>query len=1263
MKKTALALLAILSLLAAAKADEYTYRLPISVSGYNGSSTLTNFPVLVRLAEGSPTGFSYNDCETDGSDIRFADSNGYALSFEIDTWDTTGESLVWVKLPSMASGTGFEMRYGGSPTSANTPADVWSGFGGVWHMNENAASQTDRTGNGLTATMDSEVTFSLANGPVGTAVSKSGILRTADFFAADQDYTVPSTAYTVSGWYWWPDYTAKANANPLQKGTWGQNGWYLQHKTANTPVREKLIIVFKNTTTSAFTVPNCSTSWNHLSVVYDTDTFHVYVNGTEAFTYKYTANLPGSYPFIIGSTAGYADETRVMGSAASADWVVADYAAQTGTLLSYDTASVISEPVLTLAQSSAGYESASIAARVSTVGNGATSATVSFAYGTDPENLPAATTLASGLAAGQTATASLTGLADGTTYYYAFTAVNDASPAQSYTLTGSFTTLAFSAPTATATPCNLVRPSFVAVAIEDAGDGCSSCDVYFTSGEDPAALPAATLAASGVAPGSIVTNAVASPVSGLFSHYAVRVVNEQGLEWTATGSFMPDDAWTYDTSAKTITDQGGWVFPISSFTTLESGLRELTVGKVKTAGTNSVLDFRKMIVWETEETFTSAAFVAYVKDCMYGERTDVTELHLPDTVRTLGEYCFRGLKSITVIEPFVPDSVTSLNAPFGLCSSFRGNLVLGGGGLDLALSGGAGAINRDVITSITFGTGSMTVPYQFFYACGNCTNITFLGDSVRWHDQAFRAWGNYQALIRVPASSAWWTSYLATNTTFVAWDSVSAANQSTYWTKFDPDKAGNPPLGVVKLGANAALQYVTAYVNETSTRNLYVDGVPYQIGEVTPAYTSSSAPHADVAASVACEAPEYAGLNGVYYHCAGYVTETMGATGWANPITNRGVRAFTYATEVGEQRLTWLWEPVGYSVTGICSFVEGYEFGSVTHSQPQYPGHYAAGSTVLLTAVPSDASTAPFLRWYGDVPEGHETDNPLAITADAVKKVYPYFRHNWVYSGGKVTDGLWQFTAKASGTDVTLGTRQASANDSVVWAGGFLDLAKAFDDGYAFTAVCKDFCFGSHPLVCLAITELTLPNTMRSLGEYSFAGCSNLRNVTPFVPASVTSINSAFNSCSLLTNDLVIGTWKTNAVSVLGGLCFQKTTGVGTVTFGRGVKSLPHQMFYANNGLRFIYFMGDVPTAANALEACAAYGKCIFVPRGNASWDAWLEENLTPWTDLSETIQDKYWAAFPDGKKPLGCATFAKGSNMWFRRWTPHRVALTIMVR
>ena len=44
----------------------FSKKIPITISGYaGGTSELTNFPVLVKLAAGSPTGFDPAECAED----------------------------------------------------------------------------------------------------------------------------------------------------------------------------------------------------------------------------------------------------------------------------------------------------------------------------------------------------------------------------------------------------------------------------------------------------------------------------------------------------------------------------------------------------------------------------------------------------------------------------------------------------------------------------------------------------------------------------------------------------------------------------------------------------------------------------------------------------------------------------------------------------------------------------------------------------------------------------------------------------------------------------------------------------------------------------------------------------------------------------------------------------------------------------------------------------------------------------------------------
>ena len=112
----------------------------ITVSGYAGSTTLANFPVLVRLSANSPDGFDYTECAADGSDLRFADANGDLIPHEIDTWNTSGESLVWVSVPSISgTATTFTMYYGVEDVlelPAVTESDVWTGanFNAFWQL-------------------------------------------------------------------------------------------------------------------------------------------------------------------------------------------------------------------------------------------------------------------------------------------------------------------------------------------------------------------------------------------------------------------------------------------------------------------------------------------------------------------------------------------------------------------------------------------------------------------------------------------------------------------------------------------------------------------------------------------------------------------------------------------------------------------------------------------------------------------------------------------------------------------------------------------------------------------------------------------------------------------------------------------------------------------------------------------------------------------------------------------------------------------------
>ena len=121
---------------------EFARGVKFTVAGYNGGSEVqTNFPVLVRLST-SISGFTYSDFYADGSDlslvdIGFVDAEGHGLAYDIDTWNPSGESLVWVNLPIMTNNIEFAMWYRSSKTGKALNSDnVWADYTGVWHLNE-----------------------------------------------------------------------------------------------------------------------------------------------------------------------------------------------------------------------------------------------------------------------------------------------------------------------------------------------------------------------------------------------------------------------------------------------------------------------------------------------------------------------------------------------------------------------------------------------------------------------------------------------------------------------------------------------------------------------------------------------------------------------------------------------------------------------------------------------------------------------------------------------------------------------------------------------------------------------------------------------------------------------------------------------------------------------------------------------------------------------------------------------------------------------
>ena len=321
----------------------YAKSFDITFPGYTGGTTLTDFPVLVRLSS-TRNKFDYSKCASDGADLRFSDDNGNLLSHEIDTWDTTGESLVWVKVPSFNADAVITAHYGltGGQPPAVTASDVWSAdYVGVWHMKESGTPLAESSG--VSTPIDTAVAAVAFGytGAIGKAVDMSAVTGgwANKMSAADDDDLDGFTDFTMEMWTRQETWGASDNPVLLAKRSTSAVSYHWYCKKLGDSTRAACMLLSTNGTSTADKSGNSTHpvlgEWTHQAFVRNTaaNRLYAFVNGSSSHTWT---DSMGQFP--IASTGerlsfgsgnrgfpfpGQIDEVRISRVARSADWIKA----------------------------------------------------------------------------------------------------------------------------------------------------------------------------------------------------------------------------------------------------------------------------------------------------------------------------------------------------------------------------------------------------------------------------------------------------------------------------------------------------------------------------------------------------------------------------------------------------------------------------------------------------------------------------------------------------------------------------------------------------------------------------------------------------------------------------------------------------------------------------------------------------------------------------------------------------------------------------
>ena len=297
--------------------------------------TLKDFPLCVRIPA------ALNPPAAPAT-LRFTGDDGLPIPYEVEVWDATAESIVWVRVPEVMKGTKVRMFWGAPFIATDVPVStVWNGdYEGVYHM----ASPND-------SSMAAQH-FTADESPTNAVVGQGRQFLSATKGITTDRHPMEGLAgpFTISGWI---------------NGSATMGETYLLMKYMN---NMQMLVLFGyvprtvQLCLSAPAQPDSATihsevrhtkspidlgdeNWHHFAYTYDGALFGAYLDGVcvQSHTINFTQCgkdassqvgrlMLGRSPSELNLFTGGLDELRLETVGRSAEWIKACYDDQRGGL-------------------------------------------------------------------------------------------------------------------------------------------------------------------------------------------------------------------------------------------------------------------------------------------------------------------------------------------------------------------------------------------------------------------------------------------------------------------------------------------------------------------------------------------------------------------------------------------------------------------------------------------------------------------------------------------------------------------------------------------------------------------------------------------------------------------------------------------------------------------------------------------------------------------------------------------------------------------